>query len=229
MSLSFIGPDAFCVRFFIISIFFSTPAHPILIPCYSLFRYIHSFKYKISTKGGLTMNDLIQRMIRAAKLDVTLYEEVEADTTAFKPALAVVAISSIASGIGNLYVGFGTMIGTLIISLVAWFVWSYVIFLVGTKLLPEPQTSADYGQLLRCIGFASAPGVICVLGIIPPLNALVFFTAGIWMIVATVIAVRQALDYTSTGRAVGVCVLGFLAFLVIQAILGVLLIPFHSA
>ena len=152
------------------------------------------------------------RIIRAAKLDVHLYEEVEADKGAMGQAMAVVVLSSIAGGIGTpagLGLG-GILIGT-IAALVAWYIWAFLTYFIGTKLVPEPQTKADIGELLRTIGFSSSPGLIRVLGIIPFLRGLVFLVAGVWMLVAMVIAVRQALDYQSTLRAVGVCIIGWIA------------------
>ena len=158
------------------------------------------------------MANFQDRIIRAAKLDVHLYEEVEADKGAMGQAMAVVVLSSIAGGIGTpagLGLG-GILIGT-IAALVAWYIWAFLTYLIGTKLLPEPQTKADVGELLRTIGFSSSPGLIRVLGIIPFLRGLVFLAAGVWMLVAMVIAVRQALDYQSTLRAVGVCIIGWIA------------------
>lgn len=166
------------------------------------------------------MPSLQDRMIRAAKLDVDLYEEVEADTSAMNQAIGVVVLSSLAAGIGGISatgVG-GILIGT-ISALIGWFIWAALTYFIGTKMLPEPQTSADIGELLRTIGFSSSPGVIRVLGIIPGLYWLVSFGASIWMLIAMVIAVRQALDYTSTLRAVGVCVIGW----IVQALVLVLL------
>ena len=157
------------------------------------------------------MPSIQDRMLRAAKLDVELYEEVEADKGAMGQAMAVVLLSSLAAGIGNFANGgvLGLMVGT-VGALVGWYIWAYLTYFIGTRWLAEPQTQADAGELLRTIGFSSAPGVIRVLGIVPGLNALVFAVAGIWMLVAMVIAVRQALDYHSTGRAIGVCVIGWL-------------------
>jgi len=152
------------------------------------------------------------RVIRAAKLDVHLYEEVEADKGAMGQAMAVVILSSIAGGIGTpagLGLG-GILIGT-IVALVAWYIWAFLTYFIGTKLLPEPQTNADVGELLRTIGFSSSPGFIRVLGIIPFLSGMVFLVSGVWMLVAMIIAVRQALDYQSTLRAVGVCIIGWIA------------------
>jgi len=143
-------------------------------------------------------------------LDVKLYEEVEADKSALGQAMAVVVLSSVAAGIGNMSVGGRNMIFITIISLVGWYIWAYLTFFIGTKLLPEPQTKADHGELLRTIGFSSSPGMIRILGIIPPLLPIVSLVGGIWMMVAMVIAVRQALDYKSTGRAIGVCAIGWI-------------------
>ncbi|MBW2313689.1 MAG: YIP1 family protein [Deltaproteobacteria bacterium] len=155
------------------------------------------------------MATIQDRMIRAAKLDTELYEEVEADRDATGQAMAVVALSAVAAGIGLGNGGLLGIVGVTIAALVGWFVWAFLTYVIGTRLLPEPQTKADYGELLRTLGFSSAPGLIRVLGIIPGLGAFVFLVAGVWMLVAMVIAVRQALDYTSTLRAVGVCLIGW--------------------
>jgi hypothetical protein len=162
------------------------------------------------------MGGYVDRMIRAAKLDVRLYEEVEADRAALVQAMGVVVLSSLAAGVGSISrVGFvGILLGT-VIALVGWYVWAYVTYLIGTKLLPEPQTKADHGELLRTIGFSSAPGILRILSIIPGLMWIVYTISGIWMLVAMVVAVRQALDYQSTLRAVGVCLIGW----IIQALI----------
>lgn len=153
-----------------------------------------------------------ERMLRAARLDAHLYEEVEADKSAMPQAMAVVVLSSIAAGIGSIGmagVDAGFILMGIISSLAGWYFWAFLTYLIGTKLLPEPQTQADYGELLRTIGFSSSPGLIRLLGVIPGLGGMLFWIAGIWMLVAMVIAVRQALDYTSTWRAVGVCLIGW--------------------
>jgi hypothetical protein len=159
------------------------------------------------------MADFSNRILRAAKLDVSLYGEVESDKTALGQATMVVILSSIAAGIGAAAVrlGIGWFIASAIVSLLAWYVWAYLTYLIGTRMLPEPATEADLGQLLRTTGFSSAPGLIQVLGIIPGLSNLVLLVAWVWMLAAMVIAVRQALDYSSTARALGVCVIGWLA------------------
>ena len=166
------------------------------------------------------MTSFAQRMIGAAKLDVKIYEEVEADKNALGQALGVVLIASLAAGVGTLSRGgmSGLVIG-LIAALVGWFIWAFLTYVIGTKLLPEPQTKSDMGELLRTIGFSSSPGVIRILGIIPALEMIAFLVAGIWMLVAMVIAVRQALDYSSTWRAVGVCVIGWIIQVIIMGLI----------
>ena len=157
------------------------------------------------------MANFKERIIRAAKLDVNLYEEVEADKGAMGQAMGVVVLSSIAAGVGSIgRGGFGGILIGTIAALIGWYVWAYLTYFIGTKFLPEPQTKANHGELMRTIGFSSSPGLIRVLGIIPGLGMIVFLVASIWMLTAMVIAVRQALDYNSTLRAVGVCMIGWI-------------------
>ncbi len=167
------------------------------------------------------MASFSERMIGAAGLDVRTYEEVEADPSAMGQAMGVVVLSSLAAGIGSIgALGFSGLIWTTIAALVGWFVWAVITYFVGTKILPEPQTRADIGELLRTIGFSASPGILRILGIIPLIGWLISIAAGLWMLVAMVIAVRQALDYQSTGRAIGVCAIGFVIYWVIMVVFG---------
>jgi hypothetical protein len=166
---------------------------------------------------------MVDRMVRAAKLDAQLYEEVEADKGALGQAMAVVVLASVAGGVGSGRLGglSGILIGTLG-ALIAWFIWAALTYFIGTKVLPEPTTRADVGELLRTTGFSSSPGLIRVLGLVPGITGIVFLVSGIWMLIAMIIAVRQALDYRSTFRAVGVCVIGW----IVQVVALLLLLPF---
>lgn len=157
------------------------------------------------------MNPFVDRMIRAAKLDAHLYEEVEADESAMGQAMAVVVLSSVAAGVGWLEGGglLGVVFGT-ISALAGWYIWAWMTYLIGVKLLPEPQTQSNLGELLRTTGFSSSPGILRILGVIPGVAPFVFAVAAIWMLVAMIIAVRQALDYHGTLRAVAVCVVGWI-------------------
>ncbi len=162
------------------------------------------------------MSTFAERMIGAAKFDVPTYEEVEADTTATTQAMGVVVLSSIAQGIAGLPQGGGSgFVAGAMGALMGWFIWAFLVYIIGTKVLPEPQTRSDLGELLRTTGFAAAPGLLRVLGVIPLLGGLITLVVSIWMLIAMIIAVRQALDYQSTGRAVGVCLIGWFVFVVI--------------
>lgn len=172
------------------------------------------------------MSRIVDRIFRAAKLDANLYEEVEADKSALNQAMVVVVLSSLAAGIGSISgTGMGGLALGTITALIGWLIWAYLTYIIGTKLLHTPETKADYGELLRTTGFSSAPGLIRILAIIPGLAGIVFLVAGIWMLVAMIIAVRQALDYRSTMRAIGVCIIGW----IIQAlVLGIFFAMFAS-
>jgi hypothetical protein len=168
------------------------------------------------------MATLTERMMGAAQLDLKTFEEVEHDATATGQAMMVVVLASVAAGIGN--IGYGGMSGIIwgtVVALVAWFIWALLTFLIGTKLMPEPTTKADLAQMLRVLGFAATPGILRVLGIIPLLGWVIGFVIWIWMLIAMVIAVRQALDYSSTGRAVVVCLIGWIVYVVVSMVLAV--------
>jgi hypothetical protein len=159
------------------------------------------------------MATFTRRLIGAARLDPGTYEEVEADTRATGQAFAVVLLSSVAGGIGMLRLGVPSanslMVGTAG-ALVGWVAWAALTYLIGTHLLPEPDTQSNIGELLRTLGFASAPGLLQVFAVLPGVGPLIFLTIQVWMLAAMVVAVRQALDYRSTARAIGVCLVGWL-------------------
>ena len=157
-------------------------------------------------------NTLTQRVIGALALDPAIYEEVEADSSATTQALWLVVLSSIAAGVGARGLVGTTLPGILFVtmlSLLAWAGWALVVFEVGARVMPESSTRTDVGELLRTIGFASAPGLLRVLGVMSAATIPVFVVTSVWMLAAMIVGVRHALDFHSTGRAVAVCVLGW--------------------
>ncbi len=163
---------------------------------------------------------MIQRMIGAARLRTETYEEVEADNSATLQAMSVVLLVALAAGIGNL--GSGSVIAFvvgIVAALAGWAIWAWITYLIGTSILRTPDTNANWGQLARTLGFAQSPGVLKVFGIVPVVGPFVFALVPIWQLVAMVVAIRQALDYTSTLRAVGVAVIGFIGYAVLTGIL----------
>lgn len=164
---------------------------------------------------------MIHRMVGASRLDPEVYEEVEADSSSTGQAFLVVVLVALATGLVSLsLIGLIGLLVGVVVAIVGWVFWAWLVYLIGTKILPSDQTDADWGQLARTLGFAQSPGVLKVFGVVPVVGDAIFLIVSVWMLFAMVIAVRQALDYTSTLRAIGVVVLGFIpyAFLVFIAL-----------
>src|SRR5436190_17076130 len=137
--------------------------------------------------------------------------------------MTVVLVSSIGGGIGAIALGtpsVGTIVTGVLGALIGWVAWAVLTSVIGTRLLPEPQTRADVGELLRTVGFGAAPGMLRAFAAVPGIGQVVYALASLWMLAATVVAVRQALDYRSTGRAIGVCVVGWLLAFAIAGLFG---------
>lgn len=170
---------------------------------------------------------MIERMIRAARLDISLYEEVEHDTNLTNEAMTVVIIVAILSGIGSFI---GAMIGSaitgastggivsaiialvggVIASVLGWAIWAFLTYFIGTRLFGG---TATWGELLRTLGYAESPGVLLLFSFIPCLSIVPF----IWTIVTGVVAVRQALDF-DTGKAILTCVISIIPLLILYVI-----------
>jgi hypothetical protein len=166
---------------------------------------------------------IIDRMIRAAKLEPHVYEEVEHDQSATGQAMLVVVLGVIAAGIGALGGGLGLFLGWAVVALIGWAVYAYVAYWVGTKIFKGPQTEATWGELLRTLGFASSPRVLLILGIIPVVGALIWLPVFVWWVIATVIAIRQALDF-DTGRAIVTAVVSVVPTVVVMSFVSAIFI-----
>ena len=164
-----------------------------------------------------------QRLIGASMLDAQVYEDLEADPSATSQAALVVLLSSVAAGVGSggARLDAQAIIAGTLAGFAGWISWAALTYLLGTHLLPEPQTRSNIGELLRTLAFAAAPGILRVVGAIPVLGWLAFWVTSGWMLAAMVVAVRQALDYRSTLRAVAVCALGWLLSLAVAAVIGI--------
>lgn len=157
---------------------------------------------------------VVERAIGAARLDPRAYEDVERDEAATGTALAIVVLSAIASGIGNLgNDGVIGLVGGVVFGVIGFLLYAGIAYLVGAKLFATAETSATWGQLIRTLGFAQAPGILYVLGILPAVGGLIRFIVGVWILVATIVAIRQACDF-STGRAVLTAVVAWIIYLI---------------
>ena len=160
-----------------------------------------------------------ERVVGALKLDANTFEDIERDPNAMGQAIGVIAMAALA---GNLYqvwrFGFGTMLIAVCSSLIGYLLWSVLVWLVGTKVMPDPATKADFAETFRTVAFAASPGLIGVVTIIPflgwALGLLLTPVIMIWSLIAMVVAVRQVLDYSDTFKAVIVVLIGFAVYLV---------------
>lgn len=163
-----------------------------------------------------------ERVVGAVKLDPRIYAGVKADVNALGQSMGVVGIAAMAAGIGS--VGGAGLVGGIFRFVLAWVAWVGIMFVVGTRILPEKQTQDDPRVFLRPVGFAAAPGAGQILGILPVVGPFLMFVASCWMIVATVFGVKSALNYTDTGRAaavVGIGLIFFMAFwFIVSALFG---------
>ena len=151
---------------------------------------------------------LTYRALGAAALDRGTYEGIEHDRSATAQAVGVVLASSLAAGIGASGWNRPEPLVLLVVSVVAlvtWLAWVSIIFHLGGRYFAERQTHVTFGELLRTIGFAASPGMLQVFAVVPELTEPVFVASWIWMLAAMTVAVRQALDFKSIGRALVVC------------------------
>lgn len=164
-------------------------------------------------------SSFIDRVIGAARLDEQIYEEVEHDRGATLQAANVVALTSAAAGIAAIpEAGLGGLVVFTLVGLVGWVVYAYITYWIGTRLLAGPDTSADWGELARTLGFANGPRILLILGFLPALAAIVGLVVFVWVVLTTVVAIRAALDFT-TARAIGTAVLGLLVQIILYGVI----------
>lgn len=161
--------------------------------------------------GGGAQSSFGERVIGALKLDSAIYDEVEHDPEALGQAAGVIALAAVCSGIGSSAAGGGAIVGGVISAFLGWILATAIVWAIGVRAMGH---GSDYSELLRTLGFASAPQLFLILGVVPLLGPLVGLVVAIWGLAAYVVAVRQALD-VETGRAVLVCVLAWGAALLL--------------
>jgi hypothetical protein len=156
------------------------------------------------------MSTLTNRLLGSARLSIQSYEEVEADRQANWQAVAIVIASSIAAALGTGIRDVGSTLSLVLVAIITWIIWVFLTLVIGTRLLPGRETSADFGEVLRTTGFSASPGILRIFGLVPGIGRYIFIAATVWMLFSFVVAVRQALDYDSTSRALAVCLLGWI-------------------
>ncbi len=182
---------------------------------------------------------MIQRMIGAALFNRQTYEEIEADQDALGQAVLVVMLVTLCGVVGAIIGGLlgdasllgiiVVAIGGLVFGIIRWALWVSVMYLVGGKMLRTSDTQTSWAEVGRVIGFAYTPGVLSIFSFVPGIGILFPILGALWTLVAVTVAVRQAMDFESTGRAIGVvllsAVIGFIPWIIIQIIEVLLLNP----
>jgi hypothetical protein len=172
------------------------------------------------------MGLFFRRFIGALVLDAAAFEEVEGDPRSGLQSTSVVVLAAAAAGMAVMgwdLIDPVAFIGGIAFLLTGWVVWIGLISAIGTIALPEPETRSSTIELMRTLGFAAAPGVWLVFASMRAVAPLVVAVVAVWMIAATVIGMRQALDYRSTVRAMVVCVAGWvIAFGVLAGVAALL-------
>ena len=168
------------------------------------------------------------RIFRAARLDVSLYQEVVAEPALLNQAWITVLLYAMLAAWGS----FGragavaSNIG-MISALIGWYIWAFSSYFIATRFFgggsAETQR-ADRKAVIRAMGFACAPGVIRLLGMIPGLGIAVLVLSSIWMIVAATIGIKAALNFESTASAAGACIIGWVIGAIAQGLLLVMLL-----
>ena len=169
------------------------------------------------------MRLFFNRFVRAARLDVELYREIVADPLTLNQAWITVLIYCMAAAWGS-FGGVGA-VGTniaMITTLIGWYIWAFFTYFAASRFFRENQN--DLGRMqrktvIRAMGFASAPGVVRLLGVIPGLGIVILAVATIWMIAASTIAVKQALNFESTYRAAAACIIAWILSAFVQLVL----------
>ncbi len=170
------------------------------------------------------MNLFFIRALRAAKLDASLFDEVMADTKARTQAIIVVFLYGAAVAYGIFGRGGVAMINSAIfMTLIGWYIWAFSVYIIGARMFPESRTTADRKAFMRAMAFASSPGWLCLLGLVPGLGITVWVGASVWMIMATVVAVKKALNYSSTYRAAGITVVCWILSTLFQGLMYIII------
>lgn len=168
---------------------------------------------------------LWNRMVRAARLEPAFYREMAEDPKAINHSRWVVVIYAMAAAMGAFGKAGGMAVNTsVVIILLGWYIWAFSIYFIGTRFLPEPDTPQDRKAVMRALGYAAAPGIARLLGLIPGLGLPVLIGGIVWMLAAGVIATKEALNYTSFGRAAGVCIVCGILSLLFQMVMIVMVI-----
>jgi hypothetical protein len=161
---------------------------------------------------------MLDRIMRIVKLDFSVFKEIESDPSATTQAAIIVAVASVLSAVGSA-VGAqnpGTsFLSEILTGLIGWVVWAYVSYFVGRVLF---QSKGTFNNMLRVVGYANAPRLLGILGIIPCVGWIGSLAGAVLALIAGVLAVREGLDLDNT-KAIIVTVIGWAALMILGMII----------
>jgi len=190
--------------------------------------------YNNRERQDMRVRSFINRVVRAARLDASLYNEVKADSKSNWQSFLIVILASLAVSTGIGMAGWFALARTwslwgllahLIGSIVLWCIWSLFAYLIRITAFRGSETSASVGALIRTIGFSSSPGVLGLFVFIPAVGGVILLCVSVWALAAGVVAVKQSLGFT-TGRAVVTCLASWFVSILTIAMTGTLLLSF---
>ena len=171
---------------------------------------------------------ITDRMLGALRLETATYEEVEADEKATGEAAFIVVATSLLSGaVNGVLTGASSGFFGALGSFLGWVFYAWVAYIVGVKLFPGPATKSSWGEVARTLGYANMPRFLIIFELVPGLAAITRTVVGLWVLAATIVALRSALDI-SIGRAIWIAIASAIAQLIIIAVALSLVAPLFS-
>jgi len=157
---------------------------------------------------------MIERIVRAIRLDWTVFGEIADDPKAMKEAAIIVAIvtflSAVGSGLANQSLA-SFIVAWLVAILIGWLGWAVSTYLVGTVLF---KGETNIPEMMRVLGYANAPHLLGFFAFIPCVGWLLPVIGWVLALVAGILAIREALDL-DTNKAI---LTGLISWVIVAAI-----------
>jgi hypothetical protein len=162
------------------------------------------------------MNSLVRQTIGAMTFRAAIYREIATQPGATAPAIGILLLSCFVPG--SVSIVYGTL-GGILYSFSGWAIWICLAYMIGAKIFPESPVDSGLLRLLRAGGFAASPALLGFFGLAAVVGHILPITTTVWVIAATAVAIREALQYRTTSRAVAVCLASWAGTLLILAAL----------
>jgi hypothetical protein len=170
---------------------------------------------------------MVDRMMRAVRADVSLYEEVEANPSYQQEGYTIVGIVAVVSAAVSILFGLGDIVAALIAAVVGliftflgYFVWSFVIYFLGTRVF---NGTADYPEMQRTLAYSYTPQIFSFVNVVPVVGPILGLVVSLWSAYLAFVAIRQGLDLDTTKAAI-TTIVSWIVLAIILAIPATLLV-----